>query len=301
MNNIQKRQNEEDLLRYLKAQRVAYSHAKNYQIVDLISVGIAIVPPILILYELNQAELVAVIGVFWTLISIFSELYRTKKSKIGAIIQDKFDSKLFELPRNKVLIDYTVDISKIIELSKQHNGDGLENWYSTEIKEDLPHNLAVLLCYKVNAIWGVSQRTRFINSLYVVTALYYGFMVFLAFYKNMGIFDVAVWLAPSIPFLVYVTSTTRSQYEIVATYQHISRTVDSLIEEFVEGKAFKEFPNKTVLRQIQDMYFGQRMIPHKVPNWFYKIFRDRTNEIANEAIRSIIKEINSAQNNAHSQ
>ena len=64
MNNIQKRQNDEDLLRYLKAQRVAYSHAKNYQFVDLISVGIAIVPPVLILFEIDKAELIAVIGVF---------------------------------------------------------------------------------------------------------------------------------------------------------------------------------------------------------------------------------------------
>ena len=181
---------------------------------------------------------------FWTLISIFSELYRIKKSKIGAIIQEKFDSKLFELPNNRILIDNAVDISKIIELSKQHDGNGLKNWYSSEIKNDLPHNLAVLLCYKVNAIWGVSQRTRFINSLYIITALYYAFMVFLSFNNNMGIFDVAVWLAPSIPFLVYVTSTTRSQYEIVATYQHISRTVDSLIEEYKEKNSTGEFPKQ---------------------------------------------------------
>ena len=125
------------------------------------------------MFEIDRAELLAVIGVFWTLLTIFSEIYRTKKSKVGAIIQEKFDSKLFELPKNGVLIDSTVDISKIIELSKQHDGNGLSNWYSEEIKEDLPHNLAVLLCYKVNAIWGVSQRTRFINSLYIVTFFYY--------------------------------------------------------------------------------------------------------------------------------
>ena len=255
-------------------------------------------PPVLILFEIDKAELIAVVGVFWTLITIFSELYRTKKSKLGATIQEKFDSKLFGLPKNEVLIDESVDLSKIIELSKKHDGNGLENWYSSEIKNDLPHNLAVLLCYKVNAIWGVSQRSKFINSLYIVIALYYAFMVFLAFNKNMGIFDVAVWLAPSIPFLVYVTSTTRSLYDIVATYNHISRTVDKIVDKYIENGPNQDYPNITVLRQIQDMYFGQRMIPHKVPNWFYKIFKSRTNEVANETIRTIINEIKNAQNNA---
>lgn len=284
MNSIQNYQNEAEFLRLLKGQRTAYSNAKNFQIIDVISIIIAIIPTILILRELDFANLIAVIGVFWTIVSIFSEIYRTNQTKTGAVIQEQFDTELFEIPWNSILVGTRIDIAKIIELSRKYKKEDLQGWYSKEINEDIEHKIAVLLCYKENAIWGLLQRNKFIKFILIITILYYGVMILLSVYKNTGIYDLAVFLAPSLPFLVYSSTTIKSQKEIVQSYKIINRVVDDLLERFQKDKIE---PDDTQLRQIQDLFYTQRIVPHKVPNWFYNIFRQQTNGLADEALSTI--------------
>lgn len=272
MNTIQSKQNEEDLIRLLKAQRVAYSSAKNYQVVDFISICIAIVPTFLILFELDYAKILAVVGVFWTIISIFSELYRIHQTKVGAVIQEQFDVELFNISWNKILVGEQIDIARIIELSRGYSKQDLNDWYSKEIGVTLKHQIATLLCYKANAIWGMMQRKRFVNFILGATIVYYGGMILLSVFKNTGIYDFAVLLAPSLPFLIYASSTVKSQKEIMNNYEVITRSVDNLIGRFIKKG---EEPELGQLRQIQDLFFIQRIIPHKVPDWFYKLFRKK--------------------------
>ena len=118
MNSLLEDQNKEPLLRLLKAQNSAYSKAKRYQVIDVISILIALSPTVLLYFDLNHATLVAVIGVVWTLISIFSQILIERETKIGAVIQDQFDTNLFKIERNEILVGDEVEISKILELSK---------------------------------------------------------------------------------------------------------------------------------------------------------------------------------------
>ena len=230
MNQILKDQNKEDFLRLLKAQRIAYSYAKMYQVIDILSILIAIVPPFLLLFNLNHANLFAVIGVGWTILSIFSDVWRKQETKVGAIIQEEFDTRLFKIEWNSILVGIKMDTDKIISLSKKYKKNDLCDWYSTSIKEQLPHPIAVLLCFKHNSIWGKQQRKKYSNSMIWIIGIYYGLMVLLCIYKNTGLFDFAVWIAPSIPFLVYGISTIKNQGEIIKEYTRIGITVDNSIE-----------------------------------------------------------------------
>ena len=76
----------------------------------------------------------------------------------------------------------------------------------------------------------------------------------------------------------------KSQKEIVQSYKIINRVVDDLLERFQKDKIE---PDDTQLRQIQDLFYTQRIVPHKVPNWFYNIFRQQTNGLADEALSTI--------------
>ncbi|MGB1247874.1 MAG: S-4TM family putative pore-forming effector [Chitinophagales bacterium] len=287
MNSLLKDQNKEPLLRLLKAQNSAYSKAKRYQIIDVISILIALSPTVLLYFDLNHATLVAVIGVIWTLISIFSQILIERETKIGAVIQDQFDTKLFKIDRNEILVGDEIEISKILELSKPNKNDDLTNWYSTKISDNLSHETAVLLAYKCNAIWGKSQRKQFILFIKIMIVLYYGGMIALSLYKNTGLFDLVVWLAPSIPALVFGTSTIKAQNGIVTTYNKINKLVDKLFRDLKDNQ---NVPTKVELRQIQDLFYTQRLIANKVPDWFYKLFRNRTEGIVDEAIEIMIKE-----------
>ncbi len=290
MNLIQNKQNDEDLIKLLKAQRVAYSNAKKFQIIDFISMLVALAATAVVIFELEYANQLAVFGVFWTLISIVSEIYMNKQTKKGAIIQEQFDTELFEIPWNQILVGESNDITSTIQLGRKFGGDveKLKGWYSKEIHLNLKQRIAILMCYKANSIWGMLQRNKFINFIWIISILYYGGMVLLSVYKNTGIYDLAIILAPSLPFLVYGSSTIKTQKEIIINYRVITKAVDSLIENY---KTDKEEPRTYQLRQIQDLFYTQRIIPHKVPNWFYNLFRKQTNGLVDEALQSIIKKI----------
>lgn len=290
MNSIQNKQNEEGLIKLLKAQRVAYSNAKKIQVIDLISILVALAATAVVIFELEYANQLAVFGVFWTLISIVSEIYMNEQTRKGAIIQEQFDTELFEIPWNEILVGETNDITSTIQLGRKFGGnvEKLKGWYSKEIHLNLKQRIAILMCYKVNSIWGMLQRNKFINFIWIISILYYGGMILLSIYKNTGLYDFSIILAPSLPFLVYVSSTIKTQKEIIINYRVITKAVDSLIEKY---KTDKEEPRTYQLRQIQDLFYTQRRIPHKVPNWFYNLFRNRTNGLVDEALQSIIKKI----------
>ena len=103
MNKINQKQNEKVFIDYLKAQRVAYSQCKTYQFVDLISVLIAIILPIIGLINSEYVNFLGAFGVIWTIIYLVVEHFRKNKSQQGAKIQEQFDTELFEIPWNEVL------------------------------------------------------------------------------------------------------------------------------------------------------------------------------------------------------
>ena len=288
MNNILFEQNSEYFIKLLKAQRVAYNRAKNYQFVDFISILIAIMPPILILKNLNYSTYLSVIGVFWTVIAIFSEIIKKEVTKLGAIVQEQFDVEIFKLSWNKILVMDKIEVNKIVELSREYKKNDLIDWYSKEVDSTIAHSIAVLLHFKTNIIWGSSLRDRYNNFLILSLLLYYGGSLAISISKNTGVFDFSIWIAPSLPFLVYCVTTIKNQKEIIDKYKDINKSLNKLIEDFIVKK---EEPNQEILRQIQDLFFLQRLNPCKVPNWFYSLYRKNTEGVADEAIKTIKEKI----------
>lgn len=284
MNNILTEQNSETFLKLLKAQRIAYDKAKNYQFVDLVSILIAVAPPILILNNLNYANHLSVIGMVWTIVAIFSETFKKEITKLGATIQEQFDVELFKISWNKVLASDKIEVNKIIELSREYKKEDLKDWYSKEVDSNVTHPIAVLLHYKTNIIWGSSLRDKYNNFLIACLLSYYGGSVAISIYKNTGIFDFSVWIAPSLPFLVYCITTIKNQKEIIERYKDINKSITQFIQNYISKE---EIPNETILRQIQDLFFIQRLNPYKVPNWFYSVNRKYTEGVADETIKLI--------------
>ena len=103
MNEIIKEQNKEKFIEYLKAQRVAYSQCKVFQIFDLVSIIIAIVLPIIGIIRTDFVNYLGAFGVLWTIIYLISENYRRKKTEQGAKLQEQFDTELYDLSWNDIL------------------------------------------------------------------------------------------------------------------------------------------------------------------------------------------------------
>jgi hypothetical protein len=294
-NTLLQDQNKDQYLRLLCAQREAYRRAKKVQVIDFISLLIALFPTVLLFIDLGVDEkgnninrqtlsLVAVIGVFWTVGSVFAQMWMDKQTKLGATIQDKFDTKLFNLESNAVLIDSHIDTSKIIELGRKYNKEDMKNWYSINIPPTVHNDASVLLAYLCNGIFGKSQRNNYIGFIALLIFLYYGGFIVYSLIENVGIFDFTLFIAPSIPALIYASITIQAQWSIIKTYEKIITLAE---KKYLDYKINDELPTKQELRQIQDLFYTQRLVSNKIPTWFYRIMKGRAENLVDDSIKAL--------------
>lgn len=284
MNKINQRQNKKVFIDYLKAQRVAYSQCKTYQIVDLISILVAIVLPIIGLINSEYVNFLGAFGVIWTILYLVVENFRKSKSQQGAKIQEQFDTELFEIPWNDVLCKNKINKDVQMDLADHYKGDDLKNWYSKEIGNDIPREIAVLLCQRINFSWELNLRKKFVFSLLSVLLIYYGLIITTAIIINFGLYDTLLLLAPSISFLIYGVQNVgalKSQLKSKAEYLDL---IDSKIKDY---SLIKKLPNDSFLRQIQDVIYNQRNFLEKIPDWFYNSFKVKNENRTDEIIKSI--------------
>ncbi|SDI27307.1 S-4TM family putative pore-forming effector [Winogradskyella thalassocola] len=284
MNRITQTQNETKFIEYLKAQRVAYSQCKIYQVFDVISVLMAIVLPIIGMYRTDIVNYLGAFGVLWTIIYLVTENYRKKKTEQGAKIQEQFDTELFEIPWNEILCKSKINTDTKIDLAKEYKGNDLSNWYSLEVDSSLPKTIAIILCQRINFSWELKLRKRFVTFLIILLVAYYGIFIGFFISKNIGIYDILLLIAPSLSFLIYSVQNSLSLKNHIKSKNDTLGQIDEILNEYSDNG---EKPSKGVLRQIQDIIYTERTVPEKIPNWFYKLSKSSNEDRTDNIIKSI--------------
>lgn len=288
MNTINQRQNENEFIDYLKALRIAYSQCKFYQIFDFISILIAIILPIIGLFKTNLVNYLGAIGVLWTIVYLIAENFRKIKSEQGAKIQEQFDIELYQIPWNEVLCGNRINRDTKRDLINKYSKNDLNDWYSVEIGNTLPHKIAVLLCQRINFSWELNLRNKFVFFLVGVTVIYYGIFLLISILSNLGLFDTLVLMAPSISFLIYGVQNSLTLKSQIKSKTQGLYLIDKKIEDFANNKTL---PSIEILRQIQDVIFTERTVPEKIPDWFYRVFRKKNEIRTDDLIKSIKREL----------
>ena len=285
MNDITTRQNNPNLIELLKAQRVAYSQCKKFLIFDVVSVIIAILFPLLTLKYPNYQNTINAFGVLWTASYLLTEVYRKNKTTQVAIIQEQFDTELYNIKWNEVLCKDKANIDTIQDLASKYSKNDLQNWYSTKIDNTLPNEISILLCQRINFSWEISQRQKFVTFLSIIAILYYGIYVVIGFRNNVGFFDLLVMLSPSISFLVYSVLNVISLRSHVKSKNETLKFIDRELENFQQSRT--SLPTSETLRQIQDVIFTERTVPEKVPDWFYRLNKSKNENFIDNLIIKI--------------
>lgn len=284
MNRITQTQNEAKFIEYLKAQRVAYSQCKIYQVFDVISVLMAIVLPIIGMYRTDIVNYLGAFGVLWTIIYLVTENYRKKKTEQGAKIQEQFDTELFEIPWNEILCKNKVNTDTKIDLAKEYKGNDLSNWYSLEVDSSLPKSIAIILCQRINFSWELKLRKRFVAFLIILLVAYYGIFVGFFVSKNIGFYDILLLIAPSLSFLIYGVQNSLSLKNHIKSKNDTLSQIDEILNEYSDNR---EKPSKSILRQIQDIIYTERTVTEKIPDWFYKLSKSSNEDRTDNIIKSI--------------
>lgn len=284
MNRITQIQNEEKFIEYLKAQRVAYSQCKVYQVFDVISVLMAIILPIIGMYKNDIVNYLGAFGVLWTVIYLVTENYRKKKTEQGAKLQEQFDTELFDIPWNEILCKNKIATDTRIDLAKEYNGNDLTNWYSIEVDSSLPKAIAIILCQRINFSWELKLRKKFVTFLIILLVAYYG--IFIGFFvaKNIGFYDILLLIAPSLSFLIYGVQNSLSLKNHINSKNETLSQIDNILNKYSESG---EEPNNGTLRQIQDIIYTERTVPEKIPDWFFRLSKNTNEDRTDNIIKSI--------------
>jgi len=288
-NDIIKRQNEGKFILLLKAMRVAYSQSKLFQIIDFITILIAIALPLAKIFGSFWINWFDVVAFIFLILYLITEKLRSSKAKLGAKIQEEFDVELFHIDWNDELCGEKATNEDKLKLSKKYKKKDLENWYSVEIKNLLPNNIAVLLCQRINLSWEISLKERFCKLLINFLVIYY--LVFIGYfvYININIKEAILLLIPSAPFLAYVFFNYSNISEQIKSKKETRTSIDSDWENYVNNR--EQIPETQKLRRYQNKIFTNRSKPERIPDWYYNSKRKKDELTTDELIKYMLQEL----------
>lgn len=284
MNDITQKQNLPRFTNLLKAQRVAYSQCKFCQIFDLVSLVLAIVAPIIGIFRNDLVNVLGAIGVLWTIIYLTAESYRKTKTEQGAKLQEQFDTELYDIPWNDILCKSKVNIDVQNDLATKYSKNDLQDWYSTEIGNTLPKQIAVLICQRINFSWEINLRKTYVNFLIIIVLFYYGIFLIIEVLLNTGIYDILIMLAPSLSFLMYCVQNSLSLKTHIKSKNETLSMIDLKLQEYAQQRSI---PDNLTLRQFQDVIFTERTVPEKIPDLFYNFFKNDNENRIDQLVISI--------------
>jgi SMODS-associating 4TM effector domain len=124
MSTIARQQNTDESIRLLCAQSYLYSKAKQLRLRHTGFVIILAVLSILFLFLPDEYKTIpAIIGGVVTLIGVGVEYFETSKTKQAAKVQEEFDTNLFKLVWNRVLVGNKVEPEFIRMAARKFTGD----------------------------------------------------------------------------------------------------------------------------------------------------------------------------------
>ena len=269
MNQISKRQNENDILEALVAQKYLYSLSKFINVICYIISIILIFIGFVTTDKLNEIVIIGV--VLGEVVNALLEIYRNNIIRDAAEIQEYIDYTLFGFKfKNNKISKYTVDEikrkiikinvnhKKYSDIQKNNNGEskikGVKDWY-TNIDENLSTNLAISECQKQNTYFDYSllKIYKYLNYLVVIIWIFISFGLF--YKKEYPI----VWAL--IPLITKIVLNLRALGKLDEAVFAIK-----ILEDQRNNKGQKE-----LLLEIQEKIFNRRKCTLIIPDWLYKL------------------------------
>jgi hypothetical protein len=262
---------------------------------------VIIAVPIPILLSVIQPHLetteglVTLVFALYGIIAAFGELIIESKvsslKKLAALIQEEFDCKVLSIQWNKTLLSSKPDIEDIFQYANKFKASNdvskLYDWYSLKV-EKIKANIATIICQRTNCSYDFAVRKKYSAALIATASL--TFLIILIISASYGMtlssFIITV-LLPSIPVFVLA-------------YKHVSANKESIenltklktqIEGILESSKIDTQIDSSVLRQIQDKIYYNRILSPLLPDKLYNNLRDGLEDEMNFSAEQKVKQL----------
>lgn len=270
--SIFKRQNDEDVLELLYAQRVCYDRAEVYNRIGwamtwlllLQEIGSYIIP-IIGKYSLTICAIAAII-------IYFVDWRRTVYIEKGAQFKNLIDCILFEFPIDKAmkekLIDYALELkSKNEEKYKQqisHNGDdnikGVKDWYTMYSSENLDE--IILNCQKQNLWWNQELVKYYKKALLACLAILVSITI-------ISVCITKITLSILLALMILITTILIRCCDALKTMGVYTK---SMIRAHGKLDVIEGHLDKVALLSLQEEIDAVRTSGFLIPNWVHAMY-----------------------------
>lgn len=291
------KQNTESNIQLLCAMRYFYDEAKQIKgFIFLISV---LLPLTYLAYrfitnimkiELGYDKLMISIGLVWMMIMYFLERFAEGYVAKGTKVQEKFDTNIFDLPVNEVLVLDDVSEEDIYDGANAYKGskDTLMNWYGSTTNS-APHYLKVLIAQRMNIIWGNELKKKYqvlIQSILILISIC---GLFSAIYLNMNFIESVLFLLlPLMPLFYLGLKTLHSLTKQIGQNKAIDKKILNDCSQFEKVDIEKI---KGRCRLYQNYIFTEnRLRTVIIPSWFYWLYRNNTNTKLEETNNRLLEQ-----------
>lgn len=271
------RQNEKWSLQLLAAQRQLYSEAKNWRRLRAWSTALVAVGGVgAAMFWPQLSSILGPTGAIIGVVAWAEKFIEKRHARIAASIQEEFDTRVFGLEWNAILVS-KVGPEEVVAATSRFKGDPTElaDWYT--IPAGVPRPLDVLLCQRSNLRWDATLRQAYADHvLRWLAALAVGIAA-LGLVRQLSLQDFLLAALPSVGAFMFGSET-------VYDHKRHSTLQGGLMGE-IEAiwKGAKSSPRRVRmpdLRRIQDGIFNLRTVAPPVPDGFY---RDRREQFENQA------------------
>jgi hypothetical protein len=279
---IADRQNDQRLLRLHAAARHFYDRGQFWHRLRVTGTVAFVALGVVVTFRFHgAADYIAAAAGGWILFArtVFDWLERRAFS-CGAKAQEQYDSELFGLSWNKNLAGRRLGDEDIVDAARGIELTTLRDWYPLDVDEVAwPRN--AVLCQRSSAAWG--RRT---HTAYAVTVAIGAFgwllvtvVIGVAAHASLSEYLIRLFL-PSQPALMDGVDLVRTHARLAKHRERVEASAEELLLD-VDTTG-------TDSRALQDQIFEIRRRPPRVPNWFYRLRRDRDERAMREAAGAIL-------------
>lgn len=277
-NGILIRQNENNSIAMLAAQRQLYRDAKRFGTLSIaLSVWVPFALAVILLFVSPNSVwqyISYAIAIGSMIVSFVIDKWIDEKKKLAAFIQQKFDVYVYSMPWNSRIFGQNRNVNhEIITNSKkilgnQKEKDSLYNWYSPAIdNKDLLYG--ILLCQRENYWWDVGLRKRF-KAISIMMIAVLGIAVFaMGLFKNESVAQLLWRLAFLVPMVEWLLNTVKQLNKDIAALQELDLVINDDRTKTMDD-----------LQDIQRMIYEHRKGCYAIPDSVYKLFKDNDEDKA---------------------
>lgn len=283
--SIPERQNEAGALRTARAFRRRYALAGRWRVLRVaVSLILGTAGVVLSAAVHETTDYVAAAAGLWILLSrtILSSQEQAEQDR-GALAQEMFDTRVFDLPWSTLVCGSPPGPEDIRCWGERQSGDGLRDWYPDVAAVQRP--VDVVICQRSSVTWARQDHATYARVLRVAVAAGFAATIIggVAFDLTLGEYLLHLGL-PVLPAAIDVLEMAGASSELSQRRGLIELRTNDLLEQ---ASSHAALPTVGDVRLVQDAVFAARRLG-RVPQWFYKLTRERRERNMRDAAQELI-------------